>query len=470
MKAAIAWLLCWHITSAGSASLTQLTAHHVNIAPDNINVLYASTSLSGIPQSGSKTETIFVATGEVASHRVAISTSSSTVYIINEDAIDVPCENNHFNHLFVHPIAQTSASTVNWDYTIFLGGGNDEADVSGKDSLHNCSFTDNNKVRVFFLNLAMAPGTMFHSALVNNEDAVDTVVDEFAGGHWKDIDTSVTATTLNNYLHYEEPGGKRSDSTCQKCSLTHTANATGAVYYVMWGPAEKVQVKAFASGSGMVVTCVDTDVCVHNRPSNKDQPVCFAGDSRVKLESGETKLIRDVRLGDRVQVAAGDGTLLYSPVVFVPHRENSQLAQFVTIRTVHGRKLSVTRGHLVLASDSCTGSPELKRAELLEDGMCVAAVNGLEKIAGVGRVYGHGVYSIVALHGSGQIIVEGIRASSFGTNHAMANAYYHIHRACYYVVPQWIMGSELATTFNHYVGHAAIFFYNLSLLLLYWGL
>jgi len=188
-----------------SSLLTQLEVHNLNVAAQSINVLYGSTSFSSIPHSASQTQVISSAIADQpGEQRVAISTSDRTVFVVNEVTKDAPCTDYYFNHLFVHPIAQTHASTVNWNYTYFLGGGDDEAAVWGTGSKHNCSFTEGNKIRAFYLNLAMAPGIMFHSDLVENVDEVkDVLRDTFSGGHWKDFDTSDTNVTKTwfNYLH-----------------------------------------------------------------------------------------------------------------------------------------------------------------------------------------------------------------------------------------------------------------------------
>mmetsp|Transcript_10186 Transcript_10186/g.19570 ORF Transcript_10186/g.19570 Transcript_10186/m.19570 type:complete len:505 (-) Transcript_10186:217-1731(-) len=448
--------------SLASTQLTEFEVHNLGVAAQSINVLYGPTTFSGVPHSASQKQPINAANNQInGEYRVAISTSSQTVFVVNEVTKDIPCNDYYFNHLFVHPIAQTHASTVNWNYTVFAGGGPDEDGVWGTGSTHNCSFTEGNRLRVFYLNLAMAPGIMFNSALVKkNPDVQDVQRDKFSGGRWRDYDTSDTNTTetMFNYLHYEEVEGDEDFSTCRKCALTYRENATGTVYYVFYGVAGNVQTQVFTSGVGLSVSCVTTTTCVTDRSSPSNENICFAGDSRVALESGEEKYIRDVKLGDRVRVATNDGELEYSPVIFLPHKENSVAAEFVRIQTVGGRILRTTKGHLILASSSCRERSEYFRADDLRVGMCVAGIDGHDRIESLEVVMGEGIYTMVTLHGDGQIVVDDIRVSSFGENHHVANTYYHIHRLLYHVLPHWLLGSDLITNLNLNIGDIAIYF------------
>lgn len=52
---------------------------------------------------------------------------------------------------------------------------------------------------------------------------------------------------------------------------------------------------------------------------NEDTAACFAGDSQVKMADGSDKRIRDIVVGDLVQVVGANGEHVYADVIFLPH-------------------------------------------------------------------------------------------------------------------------------------------------------
>lgn len=183
--------------------------------------------------------------------------------------------------------------------------------------------------------------------------------------------------------------------------------------------------------------------------------VCFAGDETVLLESGEQRQLQHVQVGDRIQVQRGDGQLTFSPVVFLPHAHNKQKTAFVRLEMEGGRSLRATPTHLISAG-ACGSDWSLQRAEDISVGQCVDTVEGAERVVSVEADEGAGVYSAVAAERNGMLVVNGIKASSFGTNHALVNAYYHLHRALYALLPAWAFSaSKTMQTANLLVGSAA---------------
>ena len=72
----------------------------------------------------------------------------------------------------------------------------------------------------------------------------------------------------------------------------------------------------------------------------KGKKACFAGSETLSLESGESKAISDVKVGDRVLAANAAGNTMFSDVIFVPHGANTEIALFTRISTVDGRDSS----------------------------------------------------------------------------------------------------------------------------------
>jgi len=168
--------------------------------------------------------------------------------------------------------------------------------------------------------------------------------------------------------------------------------------------------------------------------------LCFAGSETVTLESGLTKLVSQVQIGDRLLAATSSGELVFSAVVAVPHSANGEKALFQHLTTASGRDVKLTPLHLI-ANGPCGSStpfPLVQAANVLP-GSCLQTVDGEDQVATTRTVLGEGAYSFVTQEAL--VVVNGIVASPFAENHAVGNAYYNIHRAVYAVAPGLMQGS-----------------------------
>jgi len=197
-------------------------------------------------------------------------------------------------------------------------------------------------------------------------------------------------------------------------------------------------------------------------PSDDDDKGCFSAESQVALEGGATKAMSDVQVGDRVLVATAAGELEFSEVVFVPHAANSVKKTFVDIETESGRQLKVTNNHLVSAGP-CGAEKSLVRAEDIVIGACVQAASGSalleDRVASVTASVGSGVYTAVAMDSNGQLVVDGIVASSFGVNHQFTNMFYSVHRVFYGLFGAIFAGDETVKA-NTLIGEVVASAYN----------
>jgi Hint module len=127
-----------------------------------------------------------------------------------------------------------------------------------------------------------------------------------------------------------------------------------------------------------------------------DKKACFAGSERVTLESGSSKFISDVLVGDRVLVADASGDMSYSQVVFIPHGANKDRAIFTHITTHSGRDIKMTQNH-ILPAGTCSLSTllPLVYASQVSVGDCIMTVAGQERVSAVEKVRGEGVYTVV---------------------------------------------------------------------------
>jgi len=183
-----------------------------------------------------------------------------------------------------------------------------------------------------------------------------------------------------------------------------------------------------ASGEAISGNSTETFICTSASSSS-----CFAGSETAELESGETVLLSEVKVGDRVMASDMDGKIVFSEVVAVPHAPNTVTTQFVHLHT-EARDVKLTADHLIMSGSCAAGAPMgLVTASEVEVGACVKTVQGLERVVAVDAAVSKGVYTFVTKESL--IVVNGFVASPFATNHAVADAYYNIHRALYAWMP-----------------------------------
>lgn len=167
-----------------------------------------------------------------------------------------------------------------------------------------------------------------------------------------------------------------------------------------------------------------------------DRAVCFAGTETVLLESGAVVQMEDVQLGDRIQVASvSDESLSFAEVISLPHGKNSQSASFIEIEATNGATIKVTPYHLVMSGSCGANDMELNLAQNIVVGDCMDTIDGPVMVTSATEAHGRGIYTVVTSHLDGVIVVNGFKASSFAISHAIANSYYHIHRALHAYMP-----------------------------------
>jgi len=175
--------------------------------------------------------------------------------------------------------------------------------------------------------------------------------------------------------------------------------------------------------------------------------LCFSGSESVQLESGASKPLSEVSVGDRVLAASADGKTLFSPVVAMPHALNEAKAVFQHISAASGRDIKLTPLHLIANGACGSGKFSLVQANTVQVGSCLRSVDGEERVVSNEAVQGAGAYSLVTQEAL--VVVNGFVASPFAENHAVGNAYYNIHRALALMAPgllqsSWAKAANLA--------------------------
>ena len=184
---------------------------------------------------------------------------------------------------------------------------------------------------------------------------------------------------------------------------------------------------AAASGSSSGSTSVGGS----SGSSSSSSSGCFAATETVTLESGASKAISEVTVGDRILTVNAKGQQLYSDVAYLPHGKNAVKATFAVIATATGRDLKVTVNHYLPAGACALASPlPVVAASAVAVGDCVQTVSGREQVVSVSPVEGEGIYTAIAMEEL--LVVNGIVATPYGgINPALANVYYNIHRLAY---------------------------------------
>ena len=133
------------------------------------------------------------------------------------------------------------------------------------------------------------------------------------------------------------------------------------------------------------------------------------------LESGASKALSEVRVGDKILSADAKGELSFSGVVALPHGANADAATFFDVATASGKHVKATEMHLL---KTCSGA--LAYAGSLKQGDCLRTVDGDEEVMSVKTVQGKGLYSVVTMNEFP--VISGVVASPFAVTHAVGNA------------------------------------------------
>ena len=181
--------------------------------------------------------------------------------------------------------------------------------------------------------------------------------------------------------------------------------------------------------------CGETGVCApYPNYDAVEEVICFSELETVQLNSGETKFITNLNIGDLVLTSNNKGNLFYSPVVAIIHQKNKIPAIFHHIKAENGIDIRLSKNHLILNGE-CNEKIDLKLVYALnvQIGSCIMTVSGLSKVISNDILKGEGVYSFVTL---GEFpVVSGVVSSPFAFTHSIMHLYYNIYRIGYVYFP-----------------------------------
>jgi hypothetical protein len=135
---------------------------------------------------------------------------------------------------------------------------------------------------------------------------------------------------------------------------------------------------------------------------------CFHGDGVVQLESGMSKRLSELAVGDRI-LTSEEGEFSFSPVTILPHSVNSEPASFLNLTTDSGKTVEMTSDHLL---PKC--NDEVTTAGSLVVGDCLFTIDGKETLTSITSSAKLGVYTAVTDRKF--IVVNGIVASPHSEN------------------------------------------------------
>jgi hypothetical protein len=137
-------------------------------------------------------------------------------------------------------------------------------------------------------------------------------------------------------------------------------------------------------------------------PAKQSASKCFAADATVLLESGETRRMEELAVGDRVLAAGGS----FTDVFMFTHKRSAGFHEFVEL-TAASRSVYLTPGHYIPLADGrlvAAAAVRVGDGLLLGDGTAVA-------VARSRRVQRRGLYNPQTI--SGDIVVDGIVTSTY---------------------------------------------------------
>jgi len=173
--------------------------------------------------------------------------------------------------------------------------------------------------------------------------------------------------------------------------------------------------------------CVNPGVQEPDECPLRRNPKCFSGDDHVSMANGETKLLRDVRPGDRVLVMNDEKRIVEDVVMMMLDSQPNLPALFYSIETEFGHRLSLTGSHFIAIESRRNAEPkfvpanEIKMSDivLINDHGRIrpASVRNVTEIFRVGY--------FTPMTGQGTLIVNGMAASCYSSvlSHNLAHRF-----------------------------------------------
>jgi len=129
---------------------------------------------------------------------------------------------------------------------------------------------------------------------------------------------------------------------------------------------------------------------------------CFPANATVQLQSGSTKRMDELAVGDKVLTKAGS----FSDVYMFSHKISATRSEFVRISTEGGRTISLTPNHYLYVNGKMAVASVVKVGDSLTTG-----TGATDKVATVSTVQAAGLYNPHTM--DGDIVVDDIVTSTY---------------------------------------------------------
>lgn len=148
---------------------------------------------------------------------------------------------------------------------------------------------------------------------------------------------------------------------------------------------------------------------------------CFAANDLVTLQNGQTKQMKDLKVGDKVLTINKNKQLVFDKVYGFLHREVDKDAKFLQIHLEGGRVLTLTSLHMLYKAVGNSQSVVPAYKISTGDRLFVVSENGIEiqAVSSITEIELKGIYAPVTY--SGRIVVDGVLASCYAEHDNMDN-------------------------------------------------
>lgn len=175
------------------------------------------------------------------------------------------------------------------------------------------------------------------------------------------------------------------------------------------------------------------------------QTGCFTGSSIVLTSTGDTRLLSELKIGEKVLSMDSNGNTVFSEVYMFLDRDEDQTREFVKIETDGGASITATPSHLIYTTNSLLIANYKFAANVQIDDFVLVNVNGTlepRKVLRIENEIHRGVYAPLTYDGT--IIVNSISASCYALvdTHSLAHMSLMPMRV-YYSIKKMFYGSVI---------------------------
>jgi hypothetical protein len=142
---------------------------------------------------------------------------------------------------------------------------------------------------------------------------------------------------------------------------------------------------------------------------------CFPGNSKLILKDGTKKIFHEIEVGDEIQVCSNNMELFYSKVIFLPHLQNNESAEYIKFTTTSNQTIRATALHLLPVLDKNNTLQNVIAKKITKEDKLYVLNNGKgvpEEIKTIETIQEKGVYTCLVKEGE-YIVVDNIVASPF---------------------------------------------------------